>query len=128
MQKCGCKGTKIFNPSNLFQIKTQLLSVVPIIQNITLIISCECKTEKTAYCFIFRIKTIYFAVREKTNKNNITMNSFKKYLGAIVVILGAILLICSFFLGWNNNNGVQIGALVIMIAGLLLHIFLGKKA
>ena len=56
------------------------------------------------------------------------MNNFKKYLGAFVVILGAILLICSFFLGWNNYNGVQIGALVLMIAGLLLHIFLGKSA
>ena len=56
------------------------------------------------------------------------MDNFKKYLGAIVVILGAILLICSFFLGWNNYNGVQIGALVLMIAGLLLHIFMGKKA
>ncbi|MBR6856999.1 MAG: hypothetical protein IKM90_06120 [Bacteroidaceae bacterium] len=56
------------------------------------------------------------------------MNNFKKYLGAFVVILGAILLICSFFLGWNNYNGVQIGALVLMIAGLLLHIFLGKRA
>ena len=56
------------------------------------------------------------------------MNNFKKYLGALIVILGAILLICSFFLGWNNYNGVQIGALVLMIAGLLLHIFLGKRA
>ena len=55
------------------------------------------------------------------------MNSFKKYLGAILVILGAILLICSFFMGWNSFNGVQIGAMVLMIAGLLLHIFLGKK-
>ena len=55
------------------------------------------------------------------------MNSFKKYLGAIVVIIGAILLICSYFFGWNNYNGVQIGAMVLMIAGLLLHIFLGRK-
>ena len=55
------------------------------------------------------------------------MNSFKKYLGAIIVVLGAILLICSYFLGWNNYNGVQVGALVLMIAGLLLHIFLGKR-
>ena len=55
------------------------------------------------------------------------MNSFKKYLGAILVILGAILLILSYFLGWNSYNGVQIGAMVLMIAGLLLHIFLGKK-
>lgn len=55
------------------------------------------------------------------------MNSFKKYLGAIVVIIGAIFLICSFFMGWNNYNGVQIGALALMIVGLLLHIFLGRK-
>ena len=55
------------------------------------------------------------------------MNSFKKYLGALVVIIGAILLVLSYFLGWKNNNGVQIGALVLMIAGLLLHIFLGKR-
>jgi len=56
------------------------------------------------------------------------MKSFLKYLGAIVVILGAILLVCSSFLGWKNYNGVQIGAMVLMIIGLLLHIFLGKKA
>ena len=55
------------------------------------------------------------------------MNNFKKYLGAIIVILGAILLICSYFFGWNNYNGVQIGAMVLMIAGLLLHIFMGKR-
>ena len=55
------------------------------------------------------------------------MNSFKKYLGALLVILGAILLVCSSLTGLKNYNGVQIGAMVIMIAGLLLHIFLGKK-
>jgi len=55
------------------------------------------------------------------------MNDFKKYLGAILVILGAIVLIISFFKGLNNFNGVQIGAMALMICGLLLHIFLGKK-
>jgi len=55
------------------------------------------------------------------------MNNFKKYLGALVVILGAILLICSHFLHWNSYNGVQIAAMVLVIGGLLLHIFLGKK-
>ena len=55
------------------------------------------------------------------------MDNFKKYLGAIIVILGAILLICSFKFGWNNYNPVQIGALVLMLVGLLLHIFIGKK-
>ena len=56
------------------------------------------------------------------------MNSFKKYLGALIVIIGAILLVCSYFLGWKNNNSVQVGALVLMIVGLLLHIFLGKRS
>lgn len=56
------------------------------------------------------------------------MKSFLKYLGAIVVILGAGLLVCSSFLGWKNYNGVQIGAMGLMIVGLLLHIFLGKRA
>ena len=55
------------------------------------------------------------------------MSSFKKYLGALVVILGAILLVCSAFTPLHNYNGTLIGALVLMIAGLLLHIFLGKK-
>lgn len=54
-------------------------------------------------------------------------NSFKKYLGAILVIIGAIVLILSFFCGWNNFNGVQFGAMGLMIVGLLLHIFIAKK-
>lgn len=55
------------------------------------------------------------------------MNIFKRYFGAILVILGAILLICSFFLGWNNYNGVLVGSMGLMVVGLLLHIFWGKK-
>jgi hypothetical protein len=55
------------------------------------------------------------------------MSNFKRYLGAIVVILGAILLFCSAFTKLHNYNGVLVGSLVIMLAGLLLHIFLGKK-
>ena len=54
-------------------------------------------------------------------------NSFKKYLGALIVIVAAAILICSYFLHWNNYNWVQIGALAVMICGILLHIFLNKK-
>lgn len=56
------------------------------------------------------------------------MNSFKKYLGSILVIIAAIILILSFFLGGKNYNGIQIGAMVLMIAGILLYIFMGKKS
>lgn len=55
------------------------------------------------------------------------MNSFKRYLGAILVILGAILIVCFSMTDLKNYNLALIGALVLMIAGLLLHIFLGKK-
>lgn len=65
--------------------------------------------------------------KDKQKKINIAMNDFKKYLGAILVIIAAVILILSFFLGGKDYNGIQIGALVIMIAGILLHIFIGKK-
>ena len=55
------------------------------------------------------------------------MDSFKKYFGAILVIIAAIILICSFFFGWNNYNFVQIGAMVIMIAGIILYVKTNKK-
>lgn len=55
------------------------------------------------------------------------MDNFKKYLGAILVILGAIVIICSGLFGWNNYNGVQATAVVLLLGGLLLHIFMGKK-
>ncbi len=55
------------------------------------------------------------------------MNSFKRYLGALLVILGAILIVFCAFTTLKNNNGILIGAIVLMIAGFLLHIFLGKK-
>jgi len=55
------------------------------------------------------------------------MNSLKKYLGALIVIIGAIILICSFFCGWNNYNGVQLGAMGLMILGLIVYIFMNKR-
>lgn len=55
------------------------------------------------------------------------MSPFKKYLGAILVIIAAIVLICSFFFGWNNCNAVQIGAMVVMIAGIVTYIICNKK-
>lgn len=56
------------------------------------------------------------------------MNPFKKYLGAILIIIAAIILICSFFFGWNSINSVQIGSMVIMIAGIVLYIIMNKKS
>jgi membrane-bound ClpP family serine protease len=50
-----------------------------------------------------------------------------KYLGLLLIILGAIILILSYPFGWVDNNMVNGGALVLMIIGLIAHIILNKK-
>lgn len=50
-----------------------------------------------------------------------------KYLGLLLIILGAIILILSYTFGCVDNNMVNGGALVLMIIGLIAHIILNKK-
>jgi hypothetical protein len=55
------------------------------------------------------------------------MKEFKKYLGAILIIIAAIVLILSYFLGWNSYNGVQAGAMGVMVIGLVIYIITNKR-
>ncbi len=55
------------------------------------------------------------------------MNGFWKNLGLIIVVLAAIVLVLSYFMGWNNINGVQFGAFGAMIVGIVLYVILNKK-
>ena len=55
------------------------------------------------------------------------MNGFWKNLGLIIVVLAAIVLVLSYFMGWNNINGVQFGAFGAMIVGIVLFVILNKK-
>ncbi len=55
------------------------------------------------------------------------MNGFLKSLGIIVIVIAAIVLMLSHFLGWNNINAVQFGSLAAMVVGLVLYIWLNKK-
>lgn len=55
------------------------------------------------------------------------MNGFLKNLGIIVIVIAAIVLVLSHFMGWNNINAVQFGSLGAMIVGLVLYIWLNKK-
>lgn len=50
-----------------------------------------------------------------------------KYLGLLLIIIGAIILILSYTFGWVDNNMLNGGALVLMIIGLIVHIILNKK-
>lgn len=65
---------------------------------------------------VFKLKTEYI------------MNEFVKHLGIIIIIIAAVVLILSHILGWNNINAVQFGSFGAMIVGLVLYIWLNKKA
>ena len=55
------------------------------------------------------------------------MNGLMKNLGIIIIVIAAIVLVLSHFLGWNNVNFVQFGSMGAMIIGLVLYIWLNKK-
>lgn len=55
------------------------------------------------------------------------MNGLMKNLGIIIVVIAAIVLVLSHFMGWNNVNGVQFGSFAAMIVGVVLYIILNKK-
>ena len=55
------------------------------------------------------------------------MKEFKKYLGAILIIIAAIVLILSYFLGWNSYNGVQLVSICVMVIGLVIYIIMNKR-
>lgn len=55
------------------------------------------------------------------------MKDFKKELGKLLMIIGAIILILSYFCGWNNFNGVLVAGIALIIAGIVVYIIMNKK-
>jgi hypothetical protein len=55
------------------------------------------------------------------------MASKLKIAGIAAFIIGAILIILSHFLGWNNINLVNLGSVALMIVGLVIYIAANKK-
>ena len=55
------------------------------------------------------------------------MASKLKIAGIVIFIIGAILIILSHFLGWNNMNIVNFGSIALMVAGLVTYIMANKK-
>lgn len=49
------------------------------------------------------------------------------FLGLALIIIGAVILILSYFLGWSNNNAITAGAFAAMVVGLVTYIIAGKK-
>ena len=52
----------------------------------------------------------------------------KKYLGILLIVLGALLLIVSYFADFVDYNWYNVGALLLIIVGLIVHIKKKKKA
>lgn len=52
----------------------------------------------------------------------------KQNLGIILIVLGALLLILSYFVGLQDYNFFNFGALLIIIAGIVTHIVMTKKS
>ena len=52
----------------------------------------------------------------------------KQNLGIILIVLGALLLILSYFADLMDYNFYNIGALVIIIAGIVMHIVITKRS
>ncbi len=50
-----------------------------------------------------------------------------KYLGILLIVLGAIILLASYLMEWVDYNPVQFSALGLMVIGLIVHIFLQKR-
>ena len=55
------------------------------------------------------------------------MGKYVQYSGLFLIIIGALLLITSYFAGWNNINAVNVGSFAAMIIGLIAYIFGGKR-
>ncbi len=51
----------------------------------------------------------------------------KKYIGIALIVLGALVLLVSYFAEWVDYNPVQFSGLGLIIAGLITHIVITKK-
>ena len=66
--------------------------------------------------------------RETTGKStNKILKTMKIYYGILTAIAGALLLILSYFAGWVDYNFVQGLGILLIIAGIGLHLYFNYK-
>lgn len=64
---------------------------------------------------------------QKKNKYQIYIMKAVKMISLALIIIGAALLVLSYFQGWVNDNGIIVYSFVAMIAGLVGYIISGRK-
>lgn len=55
------------------------------------------------------------------------MKSLLKYLGLILILIGAIILVACYFTGDVNNNVILGSSLTLIIVGLISYIIINKR-
>ena len=55
------------------------------------------------------------------------MNNFLKNMGVLIIVLGSLLLVVSNAAGWLDDNIPNLIALLLIIAGIFVHIIMNKK-
>ena len=55
------------------------------------------------------------------------MAKYIQIIGFLLIIIGAVLIALSMNMGWNNNNLISFGSVVLVIAGLITYVFAGKE-
>ena len=77
---------------------------------------------------IRQIIVLFAEIKTKTNKTNIlTMEGIGKYLGAIILLVGVLVLAIPAFTNSISDKSLMIG-LFLVVVGFSAHIILGRRA
>ncbi len=63
----------------------------------------------------------------ETHKKKDTMNNFLKNLGILLIVLGTAVLVLSYVCHWVDINWPDAIALLVIVAGIVVHIVMNKK-
>ena len=77
---------------------------------------------------IRQIIVLFAEIKTKTNKTNIlTMEGIGKYLGAIILLVGVLVLAIPAFTNSISDKSLMIG-LFLVVVGFFAHIILARRA
>lgn len=85
------------------------------------------KRKKIFHFFIFSFFNCIFA-SQRCKNNTKRHTTMKQNLGIILIVLGALMLIISYFADLVDYNFYNVGALLIIIAGIVTHIVMTKRS
>ena len=63
------------------------------------------------------------------NKNqHTTMVKYIQFLGLAMIIIPAIIVVTGSFIGWQDNNAINLSMLATIIAGIVVYVFASKQS